>query len=336
MQEEAPRRLHAKVFELTCKRGRIILSGSANATSAALGAGRNVEVCTARIQRQKIVGWLFSAVAPPAPNELTDDSATDGEEDAGVLRAVLEVDQIVGQALTPRMLGQASIFQITTGRPKHLGTADIGADGHFKVAAPGLEPESWKGERLALRVEDNDNRRAEGFISVAAFAEISRRAGALAPRLMAVIAGTETPADVAAIFSWFNEDPGRLADALAEPIGGASSGRTENLPDKRTIAVAELDPAYAIPVASHLAVHASEGAGWRRFMEHVFAAFRERREPFGATPSGRLGEDDEDEPESSEGPAQLVSSIPREIVVSIAQGRPDVAVRFVGRRGAGA
>jgi len=32
----------------------------------------------------------------------------------------------------------------------------------------------------------------------------------------------------------------------------------------------------------------------------------------------------------------LVSSIPRAIVVSIAQGRPDVAVRFVLRRGAGA
>jgi hypothetical protein len=32
----------------------------------------------------------------------------------------------------------------------------------------------------------------------------------------------------------------------------------------------------------------------------------------------------------------LVSSIPRAIVVSIARGRPDVAVRFVRRRGAGA
>ncbi len=315
MQEEAPRRLHAKVFELACKRGRIILSGSANATSAALGAGRNVEACIARIHRQKIVGWHFSAVEPPAPNQLTDEPEAKGEEDAGVLRAVLEVDQIVGQVLTPRMLGQASIFQIATGRPKPLGTTDIGADGQFKVAAPGLELESWKGERLALRVQDNDNRRAEGFISVAAFAEISRRAGALATRLMAVIAGTETPADVAAIFSWFNEDPGRLSDALAERIGGASSGGKEKLPDNRTIAVAELDPAYAISVASHLAAHASEGAGWRRFMEHVFAAFRERRKPFGGTPSGRLGEDDEDVPESSEEPAQLDPAVGRSLEI---------------------
>jgi hypothetical protein len=315
MQEEAPRRLHAKVFELVCKRGRIVLSGSANATWAALEAGRNVEACIARIQRRKLVGWHFSAIDPPAPHELTDEPAADDEEDAGVLRAVLEFDQVVGQVLTPRMVGQASVFQITTARPKPLGTTDIGADGQFKVAAPGLELETWKGERLALRVQDNDNRRAEGFISVAAFAEISRRAGALAPRLMAVIAGTETPADVATIFSWFNEDPGRLADAVAERIGGASPGRMENLSDNRTISVAELDPAYAIPVASHFAVHTSEGAGWRRFMEHVFAAFRERREPFGGTPSGRLREDDEDELGNIEEPAQLDPEVGRSLEV---------------------
>jgi hypothetical protein len=40
------------------------------------------------------------------------------------------------------------------------------------------------------------------FISFAAFTEISKRSGTLASRLFALLAGTETPADVAAIMSW--------------------------------------------------------------------------------------------------------------------------------------
>jgi len=36
LEAEGARRLHAKVFEIQCKRGRVVLSGSANATTAAL------------------------------------------------------------------------------------------------------------------------------------------------------------------------------------------------------------------------------------------------------------------------------------------------------------
>ena len=51
---EGPRRLHAKAFEILCSRGRIIVSGSANGTGAALGPDRNVEVCVARLQRERM------------------------------------------------------------------------------------------------------------------------------------------------------------------------------------------------------------------------------------------------------------------------------------------
>jgi hypothetical protein len=65
MNEGEPRKLHAKVFEVLCKRGRVLLSGSANATTAALSKDRNVESCIARIQREPSVGWKFSASEPP-------------------------------------------------------------------------------------------------------------------------------------------------------------------------------------------------------------------------------------------------------------------------------
>lgn len=51
------RPLHAKAFEILCKRGRIVVSGSPNASIAALAPNRNVEACVVRLQRNEMVGW---------------------------------------------------------------------------------------------------------------------------------------------------------------------------------------------------------------------------------------------------------------------------------------
>jgi hypothetical protein len=56
MDAQGDRRLHAKAFEIICKRGRVLLSGSPNGTTAALGADQNVEACIVRIQRDRTIG----------------------------------------------------------------------------------------------------------------------------------------------------------------------------------------------------------------------------------------------------------------------------------------
>jgi hypothetical protein len=298
MNEDKPRRLHAKVFEVVCKRGRVLLSGSANATTAALGSNRNVEACVARIQREPSAGWTFSSCEPPELRIAPDENSEDDAKKSGVLRAILEGERIVGQILTPVMSGAVSVFQLTTEGAEELGEATVGPDATFSLDAPGLEVQSWKGGRLVLQVQSADGRRAEGFVSVAAFAEITRRAGALAPRLLAVLAGTETPADVAAIMSWFHEDPRRLAGAMPMRIGGGADEHEEENGLSRTIAVGELNSRYA--VAANIGTESVGAASWRRFMEHVFAAFRERRGPLGRTTAGRKGEDDDDFDEAPE------------------------------------
>ena len=57
--------------------------------------------------------------------------------------------------------------------------------------------------------------------------------------MFAVLAGTEMPEDVAAIVSWFYEDPRRLADAL--PISGreqaSDSGSSE---DEAVVAIRQI------------------------------------------------------------------------------------------------
>jgi hypothetical protein len=297
MNEKKPRRLHAKVFEIICKRGRVILSGSPNATIAALGNNRNVEACVARIQRGRSTGWTFVPSDPPELRPASDEVVEEDSEVSGVLRAILEGERITGQILTPKMNGIVTVFQLTTEGAEELGRVTLQEDASFNLRAPGLELQSWRGGRLVIRVRSADGRQAEGFVSVAAFAEITRRAGAVAPRLLAVLAGTETPADVAAIMSWFHEDPRRLAEGLPMRISGDVEDQEEDHKHRRTIAVAKLNSRFAVPTLTpdQLDSEAAVGASWRRFMNHVFSAFRERRGPFGRTSAGRKGDDEDDD-----------------------------------------
>ena len=295
LEEIKPRRLHAKAFEVICKRGRVLVSGSPNATWAAIHGGRNVEACVARIQRAPTVGWRFSKAEVPELITALDNEPENDETASGVLRAALEGDQITGHVLTPEMAGRVSVFQSTAEGLEPLGEVDITTDGAFRLEAPTLEVQSWTSGRLVLRVvELASGRRAEGFVSVMAFAEIMRRAGVIAPRLLAILTGTETPADVAAIMSWFHENPRELAGSQAVISGGSDGGRGEARPGA-VIATSDLEHDRAPPIEERTALHPNSAEGWRRFMEHVFAAFRERRGPFGRTAAGRPGEDEEDD-----------------------------------------
>src|SRR5262249_55004730 len=63
--EESKRPLHAKAYDILCRQGRILVSGSANGTAAALGPGGNVEACVVRIQRARTAGWGYAAAEAP-------------------------------------------------------------------------------------------------------------------------------------------------------------------------------------------------------------------------------------------------------------------------------
>lgn len=289
--EEKPRRLHAKVFEILCRRGRLVVSGSPNASGAALGDGGNVEACVVRFQREVMTGWSFRSTEPPELVLALDDDDAD-EVEVGVLTATLEGERIEGQVLTPAMTGTISVFQLTESGSKRLGEAELKSGGHFALKAPELEIESWTGGRVVLQVESAAGKRSEGFVSVSAFAEISRRAGPLAPRLLALLAGAEVPHDVAIIMEWFHDDPDRLLGATRARIGGGSEGESERRDERRTIDVDTLNSAFAIRVSGESAPEGMGGAGWRRFLDHVLATFREKRGPF-RQPA--LVESDEDE-----------------------------------------
>jgi hypothetical protein len=287
--EAEGRRLHAKVFEVLCRRGRLVISGSANGSTAALNAGHNVEACVMRVQREPVVGWTYRLGEVPDGRVVEEDPGTEEEGRSGVLRAVLEGDELVGEVMTPRMAGSASVFALTSGGAEPLGDVVLAADGAFRARVQGLEERAWRAGRLVVRVTHLDGRRAEGFVSVAMAAAVSRRAGIIGRPLQALLAGTETPADVAAIMSWFHDDPSRLGVGAHTAVGRAGTG---SQPDQdRLIPVSALREGYSHARSgdTHDSPHAD--AGWQRFLNYVLAAFRLRRPPHVTTGAGTARRD---------------------------------------------
>ena len=292
--DEAARLLHAKAFELLCKRGRLLISGSANGTAAALGANHNVEACVVRIQRVRSIGWSYVEAEPPNPPVDSDTELESDETYAGVLRATLDADEVTGQVLTPKMSGTVSVYHLGSAGPASLLSTQLAADGEFTISAPDLEAWAMRGGRVVLRVQDRKGRIAEGFVSVASYGDITRRTGLVGRRLFALIAGNETPDDVAAILSWFHENPGRLAPADRNEIQGGGSGKKDD-DSERLVPIAALGSDYAAAFAATKTQGTTAHRNWSRFIEQILAAFRDPRGPLDNKRAVR-GVDDDDEP----------------------------------------
>lgn len=272
------RHLHAKVFEIICRSGRIVMSGSANATSAALSHGRNVELSVVRIQRETSIGWtLTPATRPHSGTTAGEDAAA--ENDIGILRAVLRGDDLNGQVLTRFPAGDATVFHLTGAGPKELATTSVSSDGGFTIKTSSLELEGWAAQRLVLRIRSKvaEDKAAEGFVTFPDIAEITRRAGAIAAPLLSMLAGTETPTDVAAVMEWFYEHP----DALRQPRHGGGHGDVAPAAAEAFADVSDLIAPIVLPQAGDQHGSSDGATGWRRFLQQILASFR--------LPRGRIG-----------------------------------------------
>jgi hypothetical protein len=292
-QDDRP--LHAKSIELICRRGRLVLSGSANLTHAGL-FGRNVEASVLRIQRNARSHWVIKKGIAPV-RSLADETEADSATPAlvGILSASLEGDTIRGRVVAPRLTGSVNA-SLRTPRSTHaLGPVEIGQDGSFVLAAPGIELESWENGRLILRFE-----RAgacwEGFVSITAALELIRRTGAIAPRLIAMLAGTETPADVAAILAWFREDPSRMPASLA--MGGGSATKDQSSGAGQFVTLAALKAASLNEPAHDDGDHGAPSSVWRHAMALLRASFTQTRGPWAG--GGETDDDDDDDEKERE------------------------------------
>ena len=300
----ADRALHAKAFEITCRRGRMLVSGSANATTAALYTG-NVEASVLRIQRETHVGWTCGDASHPLWPELEADDDEDFNQDKqqGVLRAVLNGGLLSGMVVSPTMSGTASLSCVFSAGKLDIGSVTLHNGGSFSATATELEALTWSGGRLVIRIEQG-SRCAEGFLSITAATEIIRRAGALAARLMAMLAGTETPADVAAILSWFREEPRRL-DVAGPSMGGSGENSRDPAPLFVPIGIGWTDEG---PPNGECTSDSAGEPAWRRAMSMVISAFAVRRGPWDVGQNAEAEADEEDDETPAERARRLADA----------------------------
>lgn len=295
-QDETKRGLHAKIFEIDCAAGRLIMSGSANATSAGLlfgGSGvRNVELCTLRVDRRTGHRWKFTAAKTPPKQAVTLEDEDSGGAEIGILVAAHTDGGIRGRILTQWRTEQADVTMELNRRPINLGTVVI-KDGNFSIPMEKLDQQaelSLEG-RIQLRLVSGGDV-AEGFVIAPDFGSIKSRAGKALPSMLAVMRGMQTPEHVLALMEFMRTNPEILN------VQPEIAGRGTNTPQERA------DPLVdAARVGRGQRGCGEDGGGsssvdadkeeraWRQFVARFLRSMTT------ATPAA---EDDEDEADRSE------------------------------------
>ncbi|WP_426236539.1 hypothetical protein [Pararhizobium sp. DWP1-1-3] len=217
------RSLHSKVFDIDCRRGRLIVSGSANATVQALGRA-NVEAVVARIHdRDPLFGWI---PASAQRCETTGEEAPQEEE-----RASLSVDYDSGVIRGRFMGGQEYsgtwTVALAWGARREAGP-DVVVDDNGNFAF--RPPPSFDPIRVASSVQvilSRETAEIRGWLILRGFIDAMNKRGPIARSLGRMIAGLETLRDLTAIIDYVSKDPRAFIDA-AERTGGGRSDREQS------------------------------------------------------------------------------------------------------------
>jgi hypothetical protein len=270
-----PRPLHAKLFEITCTSGRLILSGSANATRAALEADANstsgnIEVCILRRFPAATAQWFLLPASVPKTRTTHDDEQDD--EDGGF--ALLSAELAAG-VLSVKILADWDNVNASAVLQRGHSSFDLGV---LPVRHSTLEIELGEAAdllslsgRMVLRLVANDGACAEGFVVEPGVDAIRKRAGKALLPMLAALKQLHTPEDVLALLVFYRENP--AAFRTSDPFSARRSAGVSN----------ESDP---LITAEQLRTSSPQSAGdilssptpttdqieWQRLMQRLVAA----------------------------------------------------------------
>lgn len=261
------RQLHAKLFEVIFERGRAVISGSANATSAALGSGRNIEACVVRIYRSSTPSWHLLPALPIATPKGEPPSETTEAKD-GVLRISLRGRQIDGQVLSSFAAGPATLSHLSLSSPTAIAFVTVSDDGRFTCAAPEFEQKAWQSNRVILQLETTGHV-AKGYLLLPDYQNVLRHSGRIAAHIMRVLVRSETSEDIAAIMSW-------VAEAIKyRQFAPQSQRATGAAPPQPLILVADL--LHASFISGQAGQESSKRGEFDRISELLLRAFQQQR-----------------------------------------------------------
>ncbi|NKM44144.1 hypothetical protein GFL91_03865 [Rhizobium leguminosarum bv. viciae] len=214
---EDRRSLHSKLFDIQCEKGRLVVTGSANATVPAL-LGRNIEAVVVRpTDRSTSLGWR--------PTTRSDSISTEEREPKPSSGAGLVVDYnggaVVGRVMGLDATGDWDAFLSSGTRRQQVGAVSIDGSGKFRFAPPSnMDPLTLATSVQVILIRGDIELR--GWLILRDLIGAISRRGPIARVINRIISGLDTLADVGAILDFFARDPQLLFDASARSGGGKS------------------------------------------------------------------------------------------------------------------
>lgn len=220
LDDGSKRNFHAKIIDIECVDGRVVLMGSVNTTSPALCSTKNVEVGLVYVDlngdEKTVRDFAWEEVE--TPNEFDNlPWLSNFNQNPLVLYAKLGPDgKLVGQVIGRAVDAGNWPGYINEGmRPVVSLEITIENDGRFKVSADEL-PDLSFGAPLQLEIELGA-RRARGWINQDEMLIRNQKHGPIIGTIMRAARGHEDDQDIEAIFEW-------LANQAREGGGFACPG----------------------------------------------------------------------------------------------------------------
>jgi hypothetical protein len=209
-EAKSTRPLHAKLIEILCSRGRLLLSGSVNASQPALVQPINVELGVLRITDDRTVlpRQPHTGELPELPERVELESAGS----VHVARCEYAGGLLQGTLLCPAPAGEWAVSVDADGDREQLGTVEVTAAGAFRMDAPPLERHVYSPRRTVLTFS-RGGEKVRGFLSFTDVLSASRRLGSIAAPLLRIAAGSDEDEDWIGILEWFARNPEETVNA---------------------------------------------------------------------------------------------------------------------------
>jgi hypothetical protein len=281
------RSLHAKLFDIQCRTGRLVISGSGNATVPALD-GRNVEAMVARVSdRPSQIGWRPSgtyevkATGEPEPKPATLPCLV-ARFDGVFIRGTVFGPVALDATWSARLL--AGSVSLPLGRPTVKGSS-------FTVELVGVDPISL--HVSAQLVLEKASAAIRGWLMLDSVLDAVREKGQVARNVIRILSGVESDDDIAGLLAFLAAHPEALVGQTDHAGWQGSQKRPVDDHLGRAVSLEQLQPDDALRFNSAGGVSSGHGGAFAPLMQALVRHLA-RQMP------GRKEDDDEEEGEETD------------------------------------
>lgn len=212
------RSVHAKLFDIECAHGRLLISGSANATLPALN-GSNIEAVVARTyHRQKSFGW--TTTTSTKVSVITCEKEPGSSAGGAGLVARYEAETIFGRVMGGQgTFGKWEVYLASGARRVSAGMVEVADDGTFSIKRPPNMHPLLLGTSMQVIFVRSDTELRGWLIFQALITSMAER-GPVSRAFSRKISGVDSIHDVVSIIEYLSHESHVVMDAVARTGGG--------------------------------------------------------------------------------------------------------------------